>query len=316
MGTRVDPDLVVAALAQRRHGIVTRRELLAAGLTPKMIAARVRKRRLQPQYPGVYAVGHAQLAPRARWAAAVVAAGERAVLSHGSAAALWDLARAGGARIDVTTPQRSGRVGSPRAVRLHRCASLLATDATVLDAIPVTTPMRTLFDLAATVRERRMEDLIAQADRLALFDLRELRALLSRHPTRAGAPRLRALLDRLEGVGAAHTRSAAEVALLQLCDDHGLPAPVANAMLLGHEVDFHWPGTTLVVEIDGYQFHRTPSAFAADRARDQALTIAGFTVARFTPGQIGGSGERLRALLQRCGSTGVPQRDTSRPRGR
>jgi very-short-patch-repair endonuclease len=232
---------------------------------------------------------------------AVLTCGPRAVLSHADAAAHWELVPARGVLIDVTTPARSGRQPDCRRIRLHRTGTLASDEVTVHDVIPVTTPARTLLDLASVLRPRALEDAIAQADRLERFDLVAVRRVLDAHPRQRGAPALRALLDRLAGADVAETRSALEVALLQLCDDNGLPAPLTNVPIAGFIVDFHWPGTNLIVETDGYAYHSMPSSFEADRERDQLLTLAGYRVARFTYNQLTRqrvkSARRLRDLL-------------------
>jgi len=310
MGTRNAKDLIIARLAAAQHGVVSRRQLLAEGLTTKEIATRVRARRLVPRHPGVYAVGHPVLTREGRWMAAVLYVGDAGCLSHRAAAALWDLDGWAGGVIDVTTRARGGR-RVPAPIRVHRFPTLSEDEVTVEDGICATTPMRTLLDLAPGLSDRRLEALVARADRVRRFDLTELRGILRRHARRPGAPRLAALLDRLDGVGPARTRSPGEVALLELCDDFGLPAPMTNVPILGVEVDAHWPGTTLIVEVDGYEFHRTPTAFEADRDRDQLHAMAGFTTARFTKHQLersraAESARRLRLLIERCSTHGVP----------
>jgi hypothetical protein len=134
-------------------------------------------------------------------------------------------------------------------------------------------------------RSRALEDVIAQTDRLQLFDLVDVRSVLAAHPTRPGAPKLRALLDRLAGGSAADLRSRLEVAFM---------------------VDFRWPGTDLIVETDGFTYHSTRTAFERDRERDQALTLAGFRVVRFTDRQLTREPERaanrLRLLIAHSGS--------------
>jgi hypothetical protein len=294
-------------LATAQHGVVARSQLRALGHSDKNIDYRLAAGRLIRMYPGVFAVGHARLAREGRWMAAVLACGERAVLSHGDAASHWSVLPARGTLIHVTTPRRSGRVSDPRRVRLHRVGTLTADETTRHDAIPVTTPARTLLDLASTVRSRTLEEAIAQTDRLGLFDLVAVRRVLAAHPRQPGAPALRGVLDRIAGTGAAETRSALEVAMLQLCDDFGLPAPATNVVLAGFIVDFHWPGTDLVVETDGYTYHSMPSAFEADRERDQVLTLAGYRTARFTYNQVRRhrrqTARRLHALLDASGST-------------
>ncbi|MCW2985854.1 MAG: hypothetical protein JWR63_3424 [Conexibacter sp.] len=301
MGTPDDTDHVIAALADRHHGVVTRAELLAAGLSSKQIASRVRARRLLPLFPGVYAVGHRQLRREGSWLAAVLASGEGAVLSHFDAAALWDLLPLRGRRIHVTRPSTSGRAPDPKRIHLHRVGTLRAWERTLTDGIPTTTPARTLLDLAPRLRPRAIEDVIGRMDRLGLFDLVGVRRCLREHPRQPGAPALRRLLDTMRGTGAADLRSTLEVALLQLCDDHHLPAPHANARVAGLLVDFLWPAARIIVETDGYAYHSTPSAFERDRRRDQQLTLAGYTVVRFTYKQVTRTPEavaqRIRHLL-------------------
>jgi very-short-patch-repair endonuclease len=305
MAAHSDPDRAVAELAARRHGVVSYTQLKACGLDRQTIAHRVARHRLIVLYRGVYAVGHAQLRVEGKWLAAVHAGGPRAVLSHGDAAAAWGLTPVNGSRIDVSTPARSGRTPE-RPVRLHRVGTLRRDEVTVHDEIPITTVARTLVDVTPRVRDRALEDLIAQADRLGRFDLAEVRRALAVHPRQPGRRRLAALLDRLQGVGPADLRSPAEVAMAQLCDDHRLPAPVTNVEIAGFLVDFHWPGSDLVVEVDGFTYHNMPTAFESDRNRDQVLVLAGWRVVRFTFRQLTREPERcarrLRALLADCGS--------------
>jgi hypothetical protein len=247
-------------------------------------------------------VGHTALTLSGQWLAAVLACGPQAVLSHRDAAMVWGITDRRGERTHVTTPRRGGRK-VPDGIHLHRVGTLGDDEVTETYGIPLTTVARTLLDLAATVQGRKMEAFIAQADRLELFDLRELRRLMNAHPRSAGIAPLRGLLDMLHGNGPAETRSPGEVALLQLCDDHGLPAPHTNVVVEGFLVDAHWPQSTLIAEVDGYDFHRTPHAFAADRDRDQVLAVAGYTVVRFTKGQLERrrreSAWRLSRLLSR-----------------
>jgi very-short-patch-repair endonuclease len=301
-----DPDRRIGALATEQHGVVARRQLTELGLTPQHIAYRIDIGRLVRIFRGVYAVGHPRLTREGRWMGAVLTCGPRSVLSHADAAAHWELMPARGVLIDIATPVRSGRRPDRRRIRLHRMAALTSDEVTVHDAIPVTTPARTLLDLASILRPRALEDAIAQADRLTRFDLVAVRRVLDAHPRQHGAPALRGLLDRLARADVAETRSALEVALLQLCDDNALPAPRANVPIAGFIVDFHWPGTDLIVETDGYAYHRMPTTFETDRDRDQVLMLAGYRVARFTYSQLtrqrSKSATRLHDLLTGSGS--------------
>jgi hypothetical protein len=299
MEGKTDPDARIAAFATAHHGVAARAELQALDLGVKAIEHRLDVGRLQRLYRGVYAVGHRAQTREGRWRAAVLACGKRAVLSHRDAAAHWGLIPPQGRRIHVTTPSRSGRDPDPRRIRLHRVGTLRAWERTMSDNIAITTVARTLLDLSPMLRRRAMEDVIAQSVRLDLFDLVAVGRCLAAHPRQHGAPALRRLLDDLAGADVADLRSVLEVRFLQLCDDHDLPVPLANTTIAGFMVDFHWPGTRLVVETDGFTYHSTPTTFEADRARDQALTLAGYTVVRFTYRQLTDEPERCAHRVRR-----------------
>jgi hypothetical protein len=299
MGTPDDPDHAIAALAAGQRGVVTRRQLLATGLSSKKIATRVRAKHLLALYPGVYAVGHSTLRREGAWLAAVWACGPQAVLSHWDAAAHWGLMPAHGRLIHVTTPLRSGRDPDRTRIKLHRVGTLRAWECALTEEMPTTTVARTLLDLAPELRPRAMEETIAHANRLDLFDLLAVRRCLEEHPRQHGAPVLRRLLDALEGVGTADVRSILEVMMLQLCDDYELPQPIANASVEGFLVDFFWPTKKLIVEADSYTYHSMPGAFERDRERDQQLTLAGYTVVRFTYAQVTRQPKLVRRRLRR-----------------
>lgn len=164
-------DGALAQLAARQHGVVCRRQLAAAGLGQRAIDGRLASGRLHPVHRGVYAVGHPLLSARGRWLAAVLAAGPGALLSHHSAAALWDLLATNRALVDVTVPH--GRHARP-GLSIHRARRLPPADRTELDAIPVTALARTLLDLAVVLPADRLERAVEAAERLRLFDMAEL----------------------------------------------------------------------------------------------------------------------------------------------
>jgi very-short-patch-repair endonuclease len=242
----------------------------------------------------VYAVGHARLTVRGRWMAAVLACGDDALLSHRSAAALWGMAQAHARQIDVTSVGRS-RAG-PRGITLHRSRSVHDDDRTVSEGIRVTSIARTLLDLAEVVSPRKLERAIEEGERLRLLDLRALTRLCARSRGRHGVAPLRALLEKLEPPP--ETRSELERLFIQLCRDSGLPRPAVNVSLAGYEVDAHWPGSRLVVELDGYAFHRTRAAFERDRARDARLQLAGYQVLRVTSRRLLGEPRELAAAIR------------------
>jgi hypothetical protein len=238
----------------------------------------VRAGRLHRIHRGVYAVGHKRLSREGRLMAAALACGPGAVLSHATAASVWNLRPTSAAKIDVTLPSAKGRTG-PSNVRLRRRPGLIATDVTRHNALPVTTPARTLLDLAATIRAPALDRALEQAEKLELLDMTPIVELLERERGRPGAP---ALARAIRQYAPEPTRSDLEADFLALCDAHGLPRPTMNTWIEGYEVDAHWPGTFLVAEIDSRKHHHTTAAFERDRRRDAWLAGAGYTVLRFT----------------------------------
>ena len=221
-------------------------------------------------------VGHEALAPHARETAALLAVGERTVISHSSAAVLWGFAAAGDGYDDIHVTVIGRRPHRRPGVRLHYASSLDPRDLRRLHGLPVTAPARTLFDLAATGYpglERAFGDAHAQR----LVTAREIEDLLERAGPRAGTRALRALQsDNASGF----TRSKAERILRGLLRSANLPLPRFNARLAGYEVDAVWPERRLVVEVDGYAYHGHRAQFERDRRKDLALTAAGYRVIR------------------------------------
>jgi very-short-patch-repair endonuclease len=274
------PDREVAVLAARQWGVVSAAQLRALGLDKDAVLRRVRAGRLHRLHRGVFAVGHTVLKREGRWIAAVLACGEGAILSHRSAAAHWGLLQTEATRTDVTTPRR--RAGDAT-IRLHRSRSLIARDTDTHEGIPITSVPRTLLDLAATVRPDRLERALAQAQRLQLYDHTEITELLARANGHRGKRALAEATDREPKL----TRSDLEARFLSLVRDAALPEPRTNFLLAAPdhprlEVDLYWPAHNLIVELDGYETHRTRAAFESDRARDAALQAAGYRVVRFT----------------------------------
>jgi very-short-patch-repair endonuclease len=263
-------------LAQRRHGVVTTAELMAAGIGPRGIARRVADGRLRRLHRGVFLVGPL-IGPRTHEMAAVLACGPGAVLSHRSAAALWRIRPAWHGPIDVTVAGTQPR--SRRGIRIHRSRAL---EAAHREGVPVTAPARTLLDIAALVSERDLARAVEEAQVLRLTTPNALMAQVGRG--RSGSTALKAVLKR--GHEPSLTRSEAEALLLELIREAGLPAPETNARLLGYEVDFLWRDAKVVVEVDGFAFHSTREAFERDRRRDARLLAAGYRVVRFTYRQI------------------------------
>jgi hypothetical protein len=271
---------VVAELAARQWGVVSRAQLRRLAVPGATVDYWVATRRLLVVHRGVYGPGHRALRAEGHRLAAVLACGARAVLSHRSAAAHWGLLATEQTRIDVTAPR--SRDGVP-GIRLHTSRSLDEKDTTSHERIPITTIARTLLDLAATVPESRLERALAQAERLQLYDHRAITNVIERNNGHRG----KGALARATAQEPKLTRSELEAMFLALVRRAGLPEPDANSSLdapdhPGLEPDFYWPAHRLVVETDGWETHKTKAAFKSDRRKDAALTSAGYRVMRFT----------------------------------
>jgi len=290
-------DRRLSALADTQHGVVSLTQLEGLGLSANAVRKRVASGRLHRVHHGVYAVGRRQLTRWGRYMAAVLACGPGAILSHRSAAALWDLRPHGGASIDVSSSRRTGyRLAG---IDLHRTRTITASDAATVNGIPVTSVARTLLDLAGVVGPRSLERAVERAEILRVFDLRAIDAVLGRANGRHGIGALSTLLDRLRPNQV--TRSELERRLVDLCESAALPSPRANFRIdLGDgalEVDFYWPSARLIVETDGFETHATRAQFERDRRRDQRLTLAGYTVIRFTWRQLEEAPHRVSATI-------------------
>lgn len=295
MTRQSDHDRLISDLAAKHHGVVARRQLLHAGVPDHIIDERVKSRRLLCLHRGVYALGHRALRREGRWLALVLACGRDAVLSHGSAAIHWGIWDGRDWPVHVTSPRAGGRKRR-RGLISHR-ADLPVDERTERAGIPVTSVARTMLDLAIRVRGRELEQVIRRSSRRRLFDLAEHWRVVERRLHHPGAGELGRLLLALEGRGTDDLRSRMEAAFAQLCDDFSLPRPLINRVIEGERVDFSWPGSTLIVETDGFEFHAMPTTFAADRARDQKLTLAGYTVLRLTYTQVTADRPATAALV-------------------
>lgn len=292
MPTRPTFDTVLHSIAARQHGVVTRRQLLEAGLSGDRISRRVRAGRLRPLHRGVYRVGPVA-SVRAREMAACLACGPTAMLSHGSAAEAWGMRSPGPDTAPVEVTVRRGHPERPGIVA-HRRTTLHDDERTRLDGIPITTPSRTLLDLAVAHPPRTLERALDEAMARWQTTTRAVHRLLQRHEGRPGTTRLRAVMARDHG---SFTRSEAEERFLDLVRTARLEEPETNARVGRYEVDFVWRTERLAVEIDGYSFHASRRAFERDRLRGQELTALGYRMIRVTWRQMVDEPLRLVAQL-------------------
>jgi very-short-patch-repair endonuclease len=285
---RIEDEASVAALAARQQAMVSTAQLRAAGFDSRAIVRKVAGGWLTRMLHGVYRVGPFA-GPFGDEMAALLACGPRAAVSNGASLHVWGL-RDNGGHVEVTVPGG----GATSGVRAHR-AALPESDVVERHGMRVTTPARTLTDIAAATPRRELARLVEEAQLLRLVSPGELEAAVERSRRRPGVPRLRAIVLGAEEPSL--TRSEAERRLLELIRAAGLPRPQTNVNIAGYEVDFLWPQHRLVVEVDGYAFHGTRAAFERDRARDAALLAAGYRVLRVTWRQLTSEPERVVATL-------------------
>jgi very-short-patch-repair endonuclease len=304
----------VAELAARQHGVVSRRQLRELGVTDSSIAKAVATGRLHSTFRGVFGVGHPPSGQRSRMLAAVLACGDGAVVSHRTAAALLGLLDRAPAVVEVIAPNEAGR--GIDGIRRHHVPPPLGDEAGTCDAVPCTSPSRTLVDLAGTLGEHSLRRAVERAAVLQILDVpgAERAVAMTR---RRGGPVLRTILNDWRATasgsdvpepvppapGRRRLRSGLEARLLTLIGAAGLPNPVCNRRVeaegKGIEVDLLWPDQRLVVEADGRRFHENPLAFEGDRLRDRVLHLAGYRVVRFTHLQIEKEADEVISTIHR-----------------
>jgi very-short-patch-repair endonuclease len=276
------PDAVIARIAANQHGVVSTDQIGSACLSPAGVTRRLAAGRLHRIHRGVNAVGHRRLGDEGRWMAAVLACGEGAVLSHLSAAELWGIRRrarrisggGGSGEPDpthVTVPSTAGK-RRRQGILLHRSSTLTASDCTRREGIPVTKPARTLADIRPLLSPAQFNSAIREAEFLRF-----------------------SIGDQFDSDRA---RTELEKRMLALCRRHRLPQPEVNVKVGRFEVDFLWRDARLVVEVDGWESHRSRSAFEEDRQRDARLKVIGYEVLRFTWRQVEDEARNVAATIR------------------
>ena len=286
----------MADLATRQHGVFA----VWQGVGRDAVKRRLRRGGLFRIHRGVYSLSPPHtLRVEGHWMAAVLACGPGAALSHGAAAALWDLRRPSGTVVDVTVPSTAGRARH-RGIRLHRSRTLTAEQRTTHRGIPVTSVARTLIDIADTHDRRTAERTTDQAEVLRRFDLRGIEAAIGANPGRRGAGIMRRLLADY-AIGENVTESELEDEFLRFCDRFDIPRPSAQVRTGAGRVDFEWRTERLVVEVDGWRWHGGRNAWEEDHKRTIRLQRDGHRVARVSYGRMkkepAVAADDLKALL-------------------
>ena len=276
-------------LAELQHGVLSAKQLQAAGMTRAAISRWASTGRLHRVHPHVYALGHAALSLNARLIAALLYGGDQAVLSHTTAAWVWQLIETEPSRIHVTVP---GRCPSLPGVRIHHSRG---TGRATCRQLPVTSVARTLIDIAAILPFRAFRRALAEADHRQLLDPAELMSVVGKG--RVGSHALRAAL-KAHLPQLAETHSVLEERFVELCQTAGIPLPELNGRVRRMRVDAVWRDRHLAVELDGGPAHGHVAAMKRDRARELALRAHGFQVARYSWEQITETPERVIADLR------------------
>jgi very-short-patch-repair endonuclease len=229
-------------------------------------------------------VGHAALVELAAETEALLACGPGATLSYRTAGRMWHILplrdRAPGPDdlVHVTVPHRHG--ASPPGVCVHRSDTLKPTSIGLLHELPVTSPGRTLLDLAEELGDRELEWAIDEAVQRELVSPGPLIRYARQSFGRQGAGKLAKAATRHKPTGI--TKSRAEQRFRQLIRDAGLPEPQTNVRLHGYEVDCYWPEYNLAVEVDSYRWHASKPKFEHDSTKGSALVAAGVVLMRVT----------------------------------
>jgi predicted transcriptional regulator of viral defense system len=278
-------------IAQHRAGIVTLNDLRGAGWSLSAVDVAVRNGRLHRIAPGVFRTDGA---PFSRTAArhAALAIAPNAVIARRSAAELHGLVDQRRGPVELLLPHRC-RIPQPvdELFRASRTRTLRDEECCDVDGLAVTTPARTLLDLAARMSSSRLAEVAAAAFRLRSCGVEEMHELLSHHPRAQGRHRLHEVLELLDMSGV-RSRSDAEVATLSQMVAAELPTPV-----LGHlarddggriiaELDLAYPDLMIAIEVDGFQWHSSPRQKRTDEARQNRLVLAGWTVLRFSAADV------------------------------
>jgi very-short-patch-repair endonuclease len=268
----------LARIAARAHGVVTRRQLRQAGITAEEIDWRMRTGALIPVHRGVYRVGHRAHSVEARYLAAVLACGDGALLSGCAAGHLLGLLRGAPPHPDVTAPTER-RV---RGVRTRRSRTPAPDDATIWNGVPVTTPARTLVDMAADLGVAKLARACHEAGVRYRTTPAEVEAVLVGRPTSPGAGKLRPIMRGEVRV----TLSPLESRFLERLRDARLPLPVTNRVVGGRRVDCRWPEQRLTVELDSYRYHSSRHAWEQDRRREREARDRGDEFRRYTRDEV------------------------------
>lgn len=290
----------VYSIAVPQHGVVARRQLLAAGLSPSLVQRWAEVGKLLGVFTAVYSLGRPVTADEAFWMAAALAGGPEAFITGRAGAAAWgfgDPPR----EIEVIRPEgRKRRIRTlpphrPVAVAIHR-GLLRPSERRHLGPLSVAGPDRVLADLAGQTTDRGLRRYFLEAGRTGHLTPACLEAMRGSERRYRG----RSELMRLAGLwapGKGDLKSLMEAEFRLMCAEQSVPIPETNRMIGPDEVDAVWWGAKLVVELDSRKFHGDSFAHRDDAAKTKRLRALGFLVLRFTWEEITSFPEMVAARI-------------------
>lgn len=232
---------------------------------------------LPTEFKGVFAVGHYSSHPRGAETAAILALGDRAVLSHRSAGAYWGLCDRPRGMVHAIRPH-NGSTDLP-GIHTYRIETLRPDEWIRSDGLPVTTVARTLLDLATVCSEDELASAFAAADRAGRIRPLAISRILKRG-RRRGAPALRKQFADYDPSRLPERSEFERLVWVRMEGRRELEMPERNVTVNGREVDLYWRRKRLMVELDGYRHHSGQRRFNADRSRDFEMETAGYRVVR------------------------------------
>jgi hypothetical protein len=296
----------IAAIGRRQHGVISLSQLVACGFTPSGVQKLAKAGKLHRIHRGVYSLSPAALPRPGNLLAAVLACGSGTLLASRSVAGHYGLITNSSSLIDVISPHRVRRPG----IRARQVPELDARDRTKHLEVPCTSVARTLLDLAAFGRPGELRSALEQAEVLGLFDLDAISDVIRRNEGRRGVGLLRSSLVAMT-IDGPKLRSRFERRFLPISRSVGLGEPLNNHVIQlpggAIEVDCYWPDHHLVVECDGYRFHKDRHAFRTDRRRDRRLAAVGIHCLRYVWEDLEDRDAIRRELLEVVASSATPE---------
>jgi very-short-patch-repair endonuclease len=281
----------IARMAGSAHGLVTNRQLRGARVT----AAEIRSRRgsglLIDEHRGVYRVGHRARSVEARYLAAVLACGDKALLSGVAAAHLLGLLKGPAPVPEVTAPTKRRVKG----VRTRRSPGMDPAAGIRWRGVPVTSVAQTLIDIAAVLDEDALARACHEAGVQHGTTPAQVAAILEHHPSVKGSAKLRRIMLGDTRV----TLSKLESRFLGRMGAAKLPLPETNRPAGGRRIDCRWPEQRLTVELDGYRYHSSRHAWEQDRRRERQAYARGDDFRRYTYDDVFKDPELMLAELRK-----------------